>query len=273
MKKLLFVIPLFALLFYGCENVSEPIDIESGVIPAFVIIESNDGSALPGGSFDVVFQLGQTQEENVIVDYVITGNAEEGVDYNVASGDGSTVIIEHDPETTSLDRGTLSLNIPETAGAAGTVQIVIELVSATTESGEVLTVGRGDTGMSVTYTVGRPQEGTYISESTGSFGAMEGSFEITEPDEPIVVEGVEYQYVTSDIASMLFGVPVPYSFNLGGDGTVIGAPYSHEPGFQTVILDVGGSFNVLTNTIVFDIVFQCCGVDGANLVTTGVLQQ
>lgn len=271
--KIIVALSVLTLLVLGCENVNEPISVEDSTAPAFVTIASNDGSALPGGSFDVVFELGQTQEENVIVEYAITGSAEEGVDYVVTSGEGSTVVIEHDPESTSLDSGTLSLSIPETAGSAGAVQIVVELVSARTESGEELTVGRGEIGMNVTYTVGRPQEGTYISESTGGFGQLEGSFEITEPDEPITVEGVEYQYVTSDIASMLFGAPVPYAFNLGGDGTVIGAPYSHEPGFETVVLDVGGSFNVLTNTIEFDIIFQCCGVEGVNLITTGVLQE
>jgi hypothetical protein len=267
MKKLLFVIPLFALLFYGCENVSEPIDIESGVVPAFVIIETADQNVVAGANLEVLFQLGQTQEENVTVEYTISGDAIQGEDYVITGGSAGTVVIEHDPETTQLDRGSVTFDFPVTAALGTSRNLTLTIENAVTESGESLTIGRGDRGHTRTYTInglGEVPEGTYEYQATGNF-AFAGTFDIVQPDEPIVVDGNPYLFMTTSIAGELFGpgAHVPYAFNLTAGGSVIGAPYSHAPGFETVVLDVSGSYDEAEEVLIFDVVFRCCGVDGA----------
>lgn len=267
MKKLLFVIPLFVLLFYGCENVSEPIDIESGVIPAFVIIETTDQDVVAGGNLEVLFQLGQTQEENVTVEYTISGDAIQGEDYVLTSGSAGTVVIEYDPETTQLDRGSVTFDFPVTAALGTSRALTLTIESAVTESGESLTIGRGDRGHTRTYSInglGEVPEGTYSYEVTGAFGPYSGSFDIVQPDEPISVGGNPYLFAMSDIAAApLFGYPVPYAFNVTAEGSVIGAPNSHEPGLETIVLDVSGNFDEANEVLTVNVVFQCCGVDGA----------
>ena len=263
MKKLLFVIPLFALLFYGCENVTEPIDIESGVIPAFVIIETTNRDVVAGGNLEVLFQLGQTQEENVTVEYTISGDAVEGEDYLV-SGSSGTVVIEHDPETTQLDRGSIIIEFPFTAALGTTRNLIITLESATTESGESLTLGRGDTGLSRTYTInglGEIPEGTYEYQATGDF-EFAGTFDIAQQEDPLDVGGNLYLYTTSNITGPLFGVDVAYAFNVAITGVLEGAPYAHEPGFETIVLDVTGNYSETDEVLVLNVVFRCCGVDG-----------
>ena len=267
MKKFLYVIPLFALLFYGCENVSEPIDIESGVIPAFVIIETTDQDVVAGGNLEVLFQLGQTQEENVTVNYTISGDAVEGEDYVLTSGSAGTVVIEYDPETTNLDRGSVTFDFPVTAALGTSRALTLTIESAVTESGESLTIGRGDTGESRTYTVnglGEVPTGTYEYQVTGDFGPYAGSFEIGQPDEPVSVGGDPYLFTMTDIAAApLFGYPVPYAFNVTAGGSVLGAPFSHEPGLETIVLDVSGSYNEAEEVLTINVLFQCCGVEGA----------
>ncbi|TVR18289.1 MAG: hypothetical protein EA391_02615 [Balneolaceae bacterium] len=264
MKKLLFLIPLFALIFYGCENVSEPIDIESGVIPAFVIIQTADQDVVAGGNLDVVFQLGQTQEENVTVEYSISGDAVQGEDYVLTSGTAGTVVIEFDPETTSLDTGSITFDFPVTAALGTSRNLTLTIESAVTESGESLTIGRGDIGHTRTYTInglGEVPTGTYEYEATGDF-AFAGTFDIVQPDEPISVDGDPYLFATTNIAGGLFGFDVPYAFNVTAGGSVIGAPFSHEPGLETIILDVTGSYDEAEEVLIFDVIFRCCGVEG-----------
>jgi len=265
MKKLLFVIPLFVLLFYGCENVSEPIDIESGVIPAFVIIETTDQDVVAGGNLEVLFQLGQTQEENVTVEYTISGDAIQGEDYVLTSGSAGTVVIEHDPETTQLDRGSVTFDFPVTAALGTSRALTLTIESAVTESGESLTIGRGDRGHTRTYSInglGEVPTGTYEYEASGDFGPFAGTFDIVQPDEPISVGGNPYLFVTTNIAGGLFGVDVAYAFNVTADGAVLGAPNAHEPGFETIVLDVNGSYDEDSQELIFNVVFRCCGVDG-----------
>ncbi len=265
MKKLLYVIPLFALLFYGCENVSEPIDIESGVVPAFVIIQTADQDVVAGGNLEVVFQLGQTQEENITVEYTISGDAVEGEDFVLTSGTAGTVIIEHDSESTSLDTGSITFDFPVTAALGTSRSLTLTLESAVTESGEQLTLGRGDTGLTRTYTInglGEVPTGTYEYEATGDF-AFAGTFDIVQPDEPISVGGDPYLFATTNIAGGLFGFDVPYAFNVTAGGSVLGAPFSHEPGLETIILDVTGSYNEAEEQLIINVVFECCGVEGA----------
>ncbi len=270
MKKFLYVIPLFALLFYGCENVSEPIDIEGGVIPAFVIIQTADQNVAAGGSQEVVFQLGQTQEENVTVEYSISGDAVEGEDFVLSSGSPGTVIIEHDSESTNLDTGSITFDFPVTAAFGTSRTLTLTLESAVTESGEQLTLGRGDTGLTRTYTInglGEPEPGTYQYQASGDF-SFAGSFDIIIHEEPIIVDGNPYEYEISNIAGELFGIPVPYSFTIE-EGMIVGAPYSHGPGLESIILDVSGNYLLVAQELVINVVFQCCGVEGASYQIVG----
>ena len=62
LTKYLYLMPIFALIFYGCENVNEPFSIEEDGLPAFVLIETESQQVAAGGSLEVTFQLGQTQE-------------------------------------------------------------------------------------------------------------------------------------------------------------------------------------------------------------------
>lgn len=272
LKRILPVIFIFALFVTACEDVSEPFSIEDGAVPAYVIIETTDRNVLAGGSLEVLFQLAQTQEEDVIVEYQMSGDAVAGEDYVMTGGQGGTVTIEHNPDNQTFDRGSIMLDFPITAALGTSRNLTFTLVSATTASGEELSVGRAEIGLSRTYTInglGSMETGTYNYSTAGSFGDRPGSMVISQPEEPIIVDGEPYLFATSDIAAMLFGSAMPYAFNLTADGTVIGAPFSHVA--PTVVLDVGGSYDADENQIVFDIVFRCCGVSGASLVITGTL--
>lgn len=264
LKKIYPVIFIFALAFTACENVSEPFSIEDGAVPAYVIIETTNRDVLAGGSLEVQFQLAQTQEENVTLQYEISGNAVAGQDYVITSGGGGTIVIEHNPDNQTFDRATVGLTFPITAALGTSRNLTFTLVSATTASGQELTVGRADVGRSRTYTInglGEVQTGTYSYTTEGSFGDRPGTLTISQPDDPIMVDGTPYLFATDDIAAMLFGAPMAYAFNLTATGTVIGAPFSHQA--ETVILELGGSYNKDTNVLIFDYVFRCCGVDGA----------
>lgn len=265
MKKLLFVLPIFALMMYACENVSEPFSIEEGAQPAFVLIETESQQVAAGGSLTVTFQLGQTQEENVTVEYTVSGDAVEGEDYVFSSGSAGSVVIEYDPESTNLDRGTVELSFPIDAAFGTTKDLTFTLESATTESGQNLTLGRGEIGAERTYTIGglvEIQEGTYDYEATGDFGPFSGTFEIDVPEEPVEVNGNPYFITTSNITGPLFGAdnPTPYAFNVTAGGAVIGAPNSHI--FEGRALDVEGSYDFDSGELTLNATFRCCGADG-----------
>lgn len=264
LKKIYPVIFIFALAFTACENVSEPFSIEDGAVPAYVIVETTDRNVLAGGSLEVQFQLAQTQEENVTLQYEISGTAVAGQDYVITSGGGGTIVIEHNPDNQTFDRATVGLSFPITAALGTSRTLTFTLVSATTASGKDLTVGRADVGRSRTYTInglGEVETGTYSYTTEGAFGDRPGTLTITSrADDPIIVDGTPYLFVTDDIAAMLFGDPMAYAFNVTAGGTVIGAPFSHQA--ETVILDLGGSYNPDTNVLIFDYIFRCCGVDG-----------
>ncbi len=273
------VIFIFAIAFTACENVSEPFSIEDGEIPAFVKIDTEDTDVLAGGSLEVLIELGQTQEENVVVEYEIDGDAVEGEDYIMSGTDNGSFVIEHDPESTTFDNHTIDFEFPLLAAEGTARELTLILVSATTEeTGRELTIGRGDRGASRTYTIngfGVVETGTYEYEATGDF-EFDGTFEVTRPDDPIVVGGDPYLYEVSNIAGGLFGIPVAYAFNVTAAGNVMGAPYSHgqDPDgedLDDIILNVGGSFDSDTNTLILDYVFECCGVEGANVVITATL--
>jgi len=278
LTKYLYLLPIFAFVFYGCENVSEPISIEEGAQPAFVTITTESQQVAAGGSLSVQFQLGQTQEEDVTVEYAISGGAEEGTDYTISSGGAGNLVIEYDPESTALDNNSVLLSFPIDAAFGTTKELTFTLISATTASGESLNVGRGEIGAERTYTIaglGEATVGTYDFEATTSFGDFTGELEITQPDSPIIVDGNPYLYVTSKItanAGDIFGINVPYAFNVTAGGDIIGAPNAHGAGLETIILDVGGTYDDATNEIFFDVTFQCCGAEGAQVLKTAVLQ-
>ena len=114
------------------------------------------------------------------------------------------------------------------------------------------------------------QVGTYTYTTDGFFGDRPGSMLISQPVEPFVVDGKTYMYATNDITAMLFGAPMPYAFNVAADGTVIGAPFSHEN--DGVRLDLGGSYDPDTKVLIFDYIFRCCGVDGAAMIITATYE-
>ncbi len=272
LKRILPVIFIFVLAFTACEDVSEPFSIEEGAVPAYVIIETTDTDVLAGSSLEVQFQLAQTQEEDVIVEFEVSGDAVEGEDYVMTGGEDGTVTIEHNPDNETFDRGSVQLDFPITAALGASRDITFTLVSATTVSGEQLSVGRAEIGLSRTYTInglGSMETGTYSYTTAGSFGDRPGSMDISQPDEPIIVDGEPYLFETSDIAALLFGDPMPYAFNLTADGTILGAPFSHVA--ETVVLEVGGSYDDEAQSVTFNIVFRCCGVDGAQMIINGTL--
>ncbi|NBC03422.1 MAG: hypothetical protein GVY20_06920 [Bacteroidetes bacterium] len=263
--KIIFSVSVLILLLLGCENVNEPLSYEDGAVPAFVTIDTENQEVAAGGSLEIVFELGQTQYENVTVEYSISGDAIEGEDYTFASGTPGSVVIEHDSESTGLDQGSISLAFPVDAAFGTTKDLIITLQSATTESGESLELGRGEIGAERTYTIGglvEIQEGTYAYNATGDFGAFSGTFEVTVPEEPVEVGGTPYFITTSNITGPLFGAgaPTPYAFNVTAGGAVIGAPNSHV--FPTRVMDISGSYNSGTGQITFNATFQCCGAAG-----------
>lgn len=277
LKNLLYIVPLLALLGYGCENVDEPFSIEDGAVPAFVLIDTEDQAVTAGSSLEVDFELGQTQRENVTVEYTISGDAVAEEDYVFVDGTPGSVVIQHDSTTTNLDSRTITLAFPPTAALGTARELTITLESATTESGKELTLGRGDIGVSRTYQINglrdEIQTGTYDYTFTGDFADAEGTMVIAKPDEPIMVGGSPYFFTVSDIAANLFGAPVLYAFNVTAGGAVVGAPNAHEEGFTTVIADVGGSYSEGDETTVtFEVTLQCCGVPGAQYLLTGTAQ-
>lgn len=265
--KLIVTISLLTLLFLGCENVNEPISIEDGAVPAFVIIETEGQNVVAGGSLEVEFQLGQTQEENVVVEYTISGDAVEGEDYVFAEGSPGTVTIEYDPESTSFDRGSIELDFPIEAALGTARNLIFTLESAVTESGESLSIGRGDIGIERTFVInglGEAQTGTYDFEATGDFGPFSGNMDITRPATPIEVGGSPFLFATSNITGDLFGPgnTTPYAFNVTAVGGVLGAPNSHVEGKEGRALDITGSYDFDTDEIIFNATFQCCGATG-----------
>lgn len=278
LKNLLYIVPLLALVAYGCENVDEPFSIEDGAVPAFVIIETEDQDVTAGSSLEVDFELGQTQREDVTVEYTISGDAVAGEDYDFVDGTPGTVVIQYDSTTTNLDSGSITLAFPSTAALGTARELTFTLVSATTASGENLSLGRGDIGVTRTYQINglrdQIQLGTYDYTFTGDFADAAGTMVIAKPDEPIMVGGSPYFFTVSDIAANLFGTPVLYAFNVTASGAVVGAPNAHEEGFTTVIADVGGSYSEGDETTVsFEVTLQCCGVAGAQYLLTGTLQE
>lgn len=280
LKNLLYFVPILALIGFGCENVEEPFSIEEGAVPAFVTIDTEDQAVTAGTSLEVDFELGQTQGEDITVEYSIGGDAVEGEDYVLPDGAGSSIVIEHDTSTTNLDSATLLVGFPPDA-ALGTVrELTFTLESAVTESGEELTLGRAGRGISRTYQINglrdEVQEGTYDYTMTGDFGESEGTFEISQPDEPLTIGGSPYYFTTSNITDAIFaasGAPeVPYAFNITATGNVVGAPNSHI--FDTVLLDVGGSYEEGDDgtTITFDVTLECCGAEGAQFLLSGTAQ-
>jgi hypothetical protein len=246
--------------------VNEPISFEDSTVPPFVTISTEGQNVVAGGSLEVVFEMGQTQYENVTVEYSISGDAVEGEDYVFTEGTPGTVTIEHDPESTNLDNGSITLEFPIEAALGTARDLTFTLQSATTESGESLSLGRGEIGLERTYVInglGEVQTGTYSYEATGDFGPFSGTMEIEKPNSPIVVDGAPFLFATSNIAGSLFGVDVAYAFNVTAGGDVLGAPNAHEEGFETILLDVGGSYDDTTNELIFNVTFQCCGVEGA----------
>lgn len=275
LKNLIYVVPLLALVAFGCENVDEPFSIDDGSVPAFVLIDTEDQAVTAGSTLEVDFELGQTQAENVTVEYSISGDAVAGEDYVLPDGAGSSVVIEFDSTSTNLDTATLLVSFPAEA-ALGTVrELTFTLESAVTESGEELTLGRAGRGISRTYEINglqdEIQEGTYDYTMTGDFGEASGTFDIAQPEEPIVLGGSPYFFTVSNIAGNVFGQDVPYAFNVTASGAVVGGPVS--PAFDTVLLDVGGSYSEGDDTtITFEVTFECCGVDGAQILVTGTAQ-
>lgn len=270
---------IFAIAFTACEDVSEPFSIEDGAIPAYVKIQTEDTEVLAGGSLEVQVELGQTQEENVIVDFEIDGDAVEGEDYIMSGTDNGSFVIEHDPDATTFDNHVIELEFPIEAALGTARELTIVIVGArTADSGRELTIGRGDRGASRTYTInglGEVETGTYEYDAAGDF-EFDGTFEVTQPDDPIMVDGNPYLYETSNIAGGLFGYPVAYAFNVTAAGDIMGAPYSHgqDPDgdeLDWVVLNVGGSYDPDTNTLILDYIFECCGADGANVIITATL--
>jgi hypothetical protein len=273
-KNLIYVVPLLALLAFGCENVDEPFSIDDGAVPAFVLIDTEDQAVTAGSSLEVDFELGQTQGENVTVSYSISGDAVEGEDYILPQGAGSSITIEFDSTSTNLDASTLLISFPQEA-ALGTVrELTFTLESAVLENGDELTLGRGGRGISRTFEINglqdTIQEGNYDYTLSGDFAGEEGTFVISKPAQPVTVGGSSYFFTISNIAGSIFGQDIPYAFNITASGSVVGAPNSQA--FETVILDVGGSYaeGQDQTDISFEVTFQCCGVAGAQILVNGV---
>lgn len=249
------------MLFYGCENVSDPIDISSTAKPSYVELQDTSSTVLEGDTLDVVFELPVAIGENVDVTFSISGTATYGTDWKTdnsdVSADGGTVTIEYVDSTTSNDEYALEVIFPKDGEKDGEKTLTVTLESAVSESGEELMVGQGPNEKVQNISIQdfdqviEIQTGTYNFDlASESLGTNSGTMEITELADPVVSGGTEYPYQISDAGGGLFSSAAPHAFSVVGTGVVI-APQQ----YQSFIIE-SGSYNEETGQITMTINYQ-----------------
>ncbi|MDG5767281.1 hypothetical protein QA596_07385 [Balneolales bacterium ANBcel1] len=255
---------LALLIYAGCENVDNPVNEMGEQIGPYVRFQAETAVGAPESVVNVIVQLPTTIEEDV--DYTVSfgGDAVYGEDFTIVdtdgnvrggfSAEGGTSTIFYDAEETSIDRDTLFVAID--FDAVDGRQLSIQLVEAESASGREVLPGRGELfttfDLSLEGFVDIPV-GTYVGSRVG-FSPADAEVTIAKPDGGIDVGGDLYFFEISDFtgAGDLFGVGIPWAFNVTSGGTVVGADESH-------VFDLGaavsGTYNFDSQALSLDVVY------------------
>ncbi len=256
----------------GCEEITNPIE-EFGQLGApYVRFEFPEALGTPGAEILVIFQLSTRVQEDVEIDFTFGGDAVFGEDFLVlddagnprgdVSASGGTATIPYDFERTLFGRDTLGLFVPLDATGGRTLEI--EIVAAVTSSGRSIETGYIDSYRRFTMQIeGYIQipEGTYVGQRTGELGTANAIVTINRAAQPIQVNDEAFLYELSDLTGdgILFGVPMPWSFNVTSGGSALVASASHV---YAVSSDVTGTYDFETNTLSLDVILTCYGGEG-----------
>lgn len=256
---------LAAAFAAACDQSTNPIEEFGQLADPYVRFEFPDEVGVPGFTVPVVFVMTTRVEENVDIAYTFAGTAVYGTDYwavdraGVRRTDvtqaGGTARIIYNAQQSNFARDSLRLFFPQAARDGRTVSI--QIASATTASGRALATGYIDEYRTFALTIEGFVDiptGTYTGARTSSDVAdAQAAVTITKPATPPTYNGVPYAFQISDFtgAGDLFGVPVPWAFNVTSGGTVLMAPRSVISG--NVTADIPATYNFSTRTLTMNV--------------------
>jgi hypothetical protein len=263
---------LTALVAVACEDITNPVEEFGQLAGPYVRFERSSAVGVPGSVVRVIFQMPTRVEEDVDIDFTFGGSARFGEDFwavddegNVrtdVTGAGGSARIPYRAEQTQFGRDTLNLFVPFNATDGRTAEI--EITSARTASGRTVETGFVESFRTFRLNIEGFVDittGAYEGQMTGQLGNAATQVTITKPATPVAIDGNTYAFVISDYSAGLFGVPVPWAFNVTSGGTVLAAPRSHQ--FATVTSTVTGTYNFTTRQLRLNVTLTCCGAAGA----------
>lgn len=246
----------------GCEDITNPIEEFGTLEDPFVRFAAPQTVGTPGSTNPVVIELPTRVEEDVTVEFSFGGNAVFGEDFVIvdqngdprddvtAAGGTATIPFIFD-QNTELAADTLLVFVPFDATDGTVLEIQIE--SAVTASGRVLETGfigqfqSHDFSIEGFVTAG-VATGTYTGTLSGDFS---GDLDVTVTLSPIVIDGVEFSFVLSNIGQNVFSGAVPWAFNVTSGGTAVFA--STDAAEIGVTGDVtGGTYDFDAQNLTFD---------------------
>lgn len=281
--KIIGALAVTAGVMAGCEDITNPVEEFGEFAPAWVGFEAPRTVNGSHGTYTPVVYgaLTTRPEEDVQIDVTFGGDAVFGQDYVIVdqpggsarsdlSAAGGTLLLDADPAREGPE-DTLWVFVPETATVGSTVEI--QMSEARTVGGDVITVGYlGDFHTYTLTVIPGPAEiptGTYSGTVSGDFGAG-GIPAVQIADDPVTIGGTTYRYQISDYSYGLFGVAVPWAFNVFSDGSVQFAP--NDTGGLGVTSDITGSYDLDADVLTMDVELTCCGAAGATWTTVYTLQ-
>ena len=161
MKNIFYIIVIFSLITYSCEDFDE---FALQDLPGYVAfnapgetstvadanVDENAGSV----TFNIEAPTGTLS--NITVSFSFGGSAIFGTDFTVASSSasGGTIILDHDPsDVNDFDNVDLVITILTDGIADGDKTLTITLADAVGADGTIFAVGRGGTDISRVATV------------------------------------------------------------------------------------------------------------------------
>jgi hypothetical protein len=272
--RMMSALAVAALAIAGCEDITNPIEEQGQLVGPFVRFETASAIAPPEATTAIIFQMPTRIEEDVTIQFTFGGDAVFGEDFVIVDRDGQlrtdvtaaggTAVIRYNPNQTTAVFPRDTLWVQTTFGAVDGRRLTVEMINAVTASGQPVLTGITETYRVFTLNIEGFVDiptGSYSGQRIGDFGTASFTVTIAKPAEPIVVGGTPYDFTISNFAGAgVFGVSVPWAFNVTSGGTVVAAPNSHV--FTTVIADVDGTFNFGASRLNLDVTLQCCGAPG-----------
>ncbi len=279
--RIIGALAMTAVVMVGCVDITNPVEEFGEFAPAWVGFEApRAANGSHGTMTPVVYGALTTRpEEDVQINITLGGTAVYGDDYMIVDANGSalsgitaaggTLLVDGDPAREG-PQDTLWVAVAGDATVGSTV--IIQMSEAQTVGGDPITVGYlGDFAEFVLTVIPGPAditEGTYSGTVSGDFGA--GAIPpVTITESPVTIGGTTYRYQISDFSYGLFGVAIPWAFNVYSDGSVEFSPSA--VGFN-VTADVTGSYDLAANVLTMDVTLTCCGAAGASWTTVYTLQ-